>query len=131
MHEASLVSGMLGMALEEVEKFNASRGPGEGKVVRIKEIALDIGLISCVEEQTLKDCFEIMSEGSLAEHAVLTVNRQPLQCQCEDCAKPFELHRRHFRCPFCGGEHITFSGGHGCILSKLDVDIEENTNGSA
>ena len=131
MHEASLVSGLLSLALEEVEKFRASSGPEGPRVRRIREITLDIGLISCVEEQTLTGCFELMAEGTLAEGAVVKVHRLPLPCTCKDCGKAFELRERHFVCPFCGSENIAFSGGQGCVMSKLDVDLEEKTDGSS
>ncbi len=131
MHEASLVSGLLSLALEEVEKYNTSLEPGVPRVRGIRGITLDIGLISCVEEQTLTGCFDIMAEGTPAEGAVLTVRRQPLACTCKECGKPFELRERHFLCPFCGGENITFSGGQGCTMSSLDVDLEEKTDGSS
>lgn len=130
MHEASLVSGLLNLALDEVKKYNASLERGASPVISINGITLDVGLISCVEEETLIGCFEIMAEGTLAEGAKLTVRRLPLPCQCRECGKPFELtSRRHFACPHCGSEKITFEGGQGCTMSKLDVNVEEKSHG--
>jgi hydrogenase nickel incorporation protein HypA/HybF len=129
MHEASLVSGLLATALAEVEKYNAVLPAGASPVLAIRGLTLDVGLIACVEEQTLKACFELMAEDTLAAGAKLTVQRLPLPCECRSCGKHFMLTQRHFVCPSCGGKDMAFNGGQGCTLSKLDVEVEENNHG--
>ena len=52
MHEASLVQGLLKIALKTVEDHNAAHP--EQRVRRIRSITCELGLISCVEPQTLK-----------------------------------------------------------------------------
>ena len=61
MHEASLVQGLLKIALKTVEDHNAAHP--EQRVRRIRSITCELGLISCVEPQTLKGCFEIFAQG--------------------------------------------------------------------
>ena len=61
MHEASLVQGLLKIALKTVEDHNAAHP--EQRVRRIRSITCELGLISCVEPQTLKGCFEIFAHG--------------------------------------------------------------------
>ena len=100
MHEASLVQGLLKIALKTVEDHNAAHP--EQRVRRIRSITCELGLISCVEPQTLKGCFEIFAQGGMAEGAELILQTAPLPCRCTDCGHTFELHRRHFTCPHCG-----------------------------
>ena len=69
MHEASLVQGLLKIALKTVEDHNAAHP--EQRVRRIRSITCELGLISCVEPQTLKGCFEIFAQGGMAEGAEL------------------------------------------------------------
>ena len=123
MHEASLVQGLLGLALKSVREHNAAH-PGQ-RIVRIEELVCEMGLIACVEPRTLEACFELFAEGTEAEGARLTLDTAPLACRCEDCGHTFELRQRHFVCPECGGENIHFSGGHGLTLQSLRVDTEE------
>ena len=61
-----------------------------------RRITCELGLISCVEPQTLKGCFEILAQGGMAEGAELILQTAPLPCRCTDCGHTFELHRRHF-----------------------------------
>lgn len=123
MHEASLVQGLLDLALKSVREHNAAHP--EQPVARIAELVCEMGLIACVEPRTLEACFELFAEGTAAEGAKLTLETAPLACRCEDCGKSFELRHRHFVCPECGGENIHFSGGHGLTLQSLRVDTEE------
>lgn len=125
MHEASLVQGLLDVAMNELEKYQATH-PGPRLV--ISEVSCELGLISCVEEETLKACFELFAEGTVAEHAALRLSRAPLACECSDCGTAFAIKKRDFFCPCCGGTNIRFSGGHGLTLIGLAVECEENGN---
>lgn len=122
MHEASLVQGLIDLALRTLNDHNAS---GNGaKAVRIREIKCSYGLLSCFEPQTLQACFEIFSEGTPCEGARLILNLEPLQCFCESCGKHFNLTNRKFGCPFCSGSDISFTGGNGLVLQAIEAEKE-------
>lgn len=124
MHEASLVQGLLKVALKAVDDHNAAH-PGQ-RIRRIRSITCELGLISCVEPRTLTGCFEILAQGGMAEGAELILRTAPLPCRCADCGHAFELHRRHFVCPHCGSDAIRFTGGHGLVMTGLEVEPEES-----
>lgn len=113
MHEASLVMGILRIVQEEAAKH------GSPRVVRV---TLGMGLLACIEEQTLRGCFEIFAENTVAEQAELVIEKRPLECTCEDCKQSFSLHKKHFICPHCGSTDITFAGGHGCTITAMEVE---------
>lgn len=123
MHEASLAQGLLQTALKAVEDYNASHPTAP--VRHIAELRCELGLISCVEPQTLLACFELLAEGTPAEGAKLTLDTAPLACRCARCGHAFTLTRRHFVCPQCGDENIHFNGGHGMTLMALHVASED------
>ncbi len=124
MHEASLAQGLLGTATRAVADYNARQGgPRAGRITRL---TCRLGLLSCVEAETLRACFAICAEGTLAHGAELVLETAPLPCRCTDCGAAFALFRRHFACPFCGGEALQFSGGHGLTLTDLQVEAEEH-----
>lgn len=122
MHEAALVQGLLRTALRAVEEHNAR--PGALTVRRIRRLSCRLGLLSCVEAETLRACFELFAEGGPAQDAELVLETAPLECRCDACGATFALTRRHFVCPACGGERLHFSGGHGLTLMGLDVEAE-------
>lgn len=113
MHEASLVMGILRIVQDEAAKH------GSPHVMRV---TLGMGLLACVEAQTLRGCFEIFAENTIADKAELVIEKIPLKCRCESCAHSFALHKRHFLCPHCGSTDITFEGGHGCTITAMEVE---------
>jgi hydrogenase nickel incorporation protein HypA/HybF len=123
MHEASLVQGIISAAVAAMEHHNAEKP--QNRALRIQEIECEIGLISCVEPQTLTGCFELLAEGTPAEGAALTLRTAPLDCNCTVCGHAFQLTQRHFACPGCGSDEIHFNGGHGLTLTALHVETEE------
>lgn len=126
MHEASLVEGLLQLITTSVEKYNAQHP--EQAVSRVREVVCEYGLLACFEETTLRACFELFAEGTVAQGAALKLNVAPLKCHCQDCGSEFELTRREFFCPSCKSPQITFSGGNGLVLQAINVDAGEETN---
>lgn len=126
MHEASLVQGLLEIIEKSVADYNQAH-PGD-RAAKVREIVCGAGLLACFEANTLRGCFEIFSAGGIAEGASLKINTMPLKCECENCGENFELSRRHFVCPHCGGEHINFHGGNGLTLLELNVEREDAEN---
>lgn len=126
MHEASLVQGLLKLVLNTVAEAN-NKG-SDHKITHIREIICELGLFSCVEPYTLKSCFELFAEGTLAEGAELTLKTQPLNCTCSACGCSFKALTKKFSCPACGSETITFDGGHGLMLYSLRVETEDENN---
>jgi hydrogenase nickel incorporation protein HypA/HybF len=128
MHEASLAQGLLSTALDAVQKYNRDRAGDRAGLIR--EISCELGLISSIEPESLSAAFELFAEGTLAEGARLNIVTAPLPCDCDGCGANFSLTRRHFVCPQCGGNELTFNGGHGLTLMSLNVessfDPEEN-----
>ena len=123
MHEASLVQGLLNLVEKTVADHNAANP--EKPVRRVTEVNCQLGLISCVEPRTLTSCFELFAEDTVARDARLTLTTAPLPCTCKKCGKGFELTERMFKCPFCGDINLQFTGGHGLVLTSLQVDSED------
>lgn len=113
-----MAQGLLQVALDELAKYSRSREPGE---LRITRLACELGLFSCVEEETLKGCFELLAEDTAAAGAELVFSRKPLPCVCRDCGHNFELAQKKFFCPECGRDNFRFSGGSGIALTQIQV----------
>ncbi|MBD5553529.1 MAG: hydrogenase maturation nickel metallochaperone HypA [Desulfovibrio sp.] len=124
MHEATLVENILKIALAAARDFQSAHP--DLPEPRIKTITCESGLLSCVEEHTLKACLEIFAEGTPAAGASLKLRTAPLACKCADCGHEFSLCQCHFICPDCSGDNIRFSGGRGFTIQSIDVDCGEN-----
>lgn len=127
MHETVLASSLLKILQESVATYKPAyrleyrpRYRAE-PLLCIKEVVLSVGLLACVEPQTLRGCFEIMAEGTVAEGAGLTIIMRPMKGRCPDCGRAVETSKRHFSCPLCQGEHVDWQGGQGMEITSIRV----------
>ncbi len=117
MHEASIVSGILRIILEEAQKHGATK---------INRVNLQSGLLAGIEAETLTACFELLAEGTIAEGATLEIDVPPLNCQCQSCGHEFQLLKRAFHCPQCNGMKLDFEGGHGCNITGIEAELPDS-----
>lgn len=92
MHEASLAQGLLNLITDSVCQYNAAHP--EKPAGRVTSLRLGLGPLSCVETETFKGCFELLSEGSVAEGAKLDMEIIPVSCTCVSCGEHFLLRKK-------------------------------------
>lgn len=116
MHEASIVAGIMRIVEDEAARYG---------VDRISRVRLHVGLLTAVEPQTLAACFELYSEGTVAEGASLDIETVPMRGTCHACGVAFVLTRRCFVCPNCGTDDVTLTGGRELTIAGLEVPQPE------
>lgn len=114
------------VALHAADQFRAANPQMSSP--KIREIICEAGLLSGFENETLRACFEIFSENTIAEGANLVINTVPLACDCNACGHQFNLYKRHFVCPVCESDNIKFRGGSGLMLQSINLDCGEEQN---
>lgn len=124
MHEASLVQGILKLVQSAVAGYGQAATP----IKRVREIVCEYGVFACFEEHTLRACFELFAEGTIAENAALVLRMTPLACKCDKCGVEFETEKRVFACPHCQSTEISFTGGHGLVVQAINVDAGEDND---
>lgn len=123
MHEAAIASSILRIVLESAANYSTLDAP-----LRVTEVSLQLGMLSCLEAKTLQRCFEIMAEGTAAEGADLKVATRPLAGQCPDCGV-VRTDRRGFDCPLCGKAGVEWQGGHEKLVRSIKVAQSEERQG--
>lgn len=112
MHELSLCNGML----EIIEKQSVESG-----FERVRVVRLEVGALSCVEEQALMFCFESVTRGSVAEGATLEITGVPGAAWCWDCEAVVPLARRGEACDRCDGYRLKVRDGEQVRIVELEV----------
>jgi len=115
MHEITLVTGLFEIINEQV----AARG-----IESISRVRLKVGALAAVEPMTLRACFEVVAEGTVAEGAQLEIVEAPLTGCCRGCAKSFRIVNFSFICPACGGGEVDMTGGKELYLESLEAKME-------
>jgi hydrogenase nickel incorporation protein HypA/HybF len=123
MHETVFASSILRIVEEEA----AIHLTGDKSGYVVEEIVLQVGILACLEETTLRGCFEIMAEETVARGARLVIERLPLRGICPDCDpahKEVRAISRKFTCPRCGGANVDWQGGNEMNIAAIKVKEE-------
>ena len=112
MHEMGIVRGFLEAALEAAEQHQAPRIAG---------VSVVIGELANITDDAVRFNFELLSRGTPAEGAKVTIRRELPGVICRDCgvASPESTEQV---CPSCGSVRVEVSGGLQCYLESIDVE---------
>jgi len=113
MHEMSLAENMLQIIKDAAQQQGFTR---------VKTVWLEIGQLACVEQESLRFGFDVVTRGSIAEDARLEIIETAGQGRCEKCSQSFLLAALYEACPECGSYDIKVTGGDGMRVKELEVE---------
>lgn len=113
MHELSLVAEILRLTEQHALEQGA---------MRVREIRLEVGVLSGVEPSLLKRAFEALSMGSQAEGAELIFEAKGLLLACKACQKETEAKELSMRCPNCGSLQTRVLAGEDLLLKTIVLE---------
>lgn len=113
MHELAITQSILDIAQKVAQEHGATR---------VREVHIKLGEYSGVVPQCVQDYFDVISQGTIAQGAVLDIQRLPVIIHCLDCDQDSHIDRRHVRCPLCGSTHIKLVQGREFYIESLEVD---------
>jgi hydrogenase nickel incorporation protein HypA/HybF len=93
MHEVGLMHEALQIALVHARRNQATR---------VHAVTLRIGPLAGVDVEALRQAFEVIAPGTLADGAVLHVEVSETCCWCDVCRQAFQTEDWVYRCPRCG-----------------------------
>ena len=112
MHELSIVMGIVDIAMQEVEKANASV---------IEEIEIDIGCLSTIEMNAFEFAWNQAVKQTILEKTEKKINRIPGKAICLDCDASFVLQNLYDACPVCGQHLLDIVAGKELRVRSLIV----------
>jgi hydrogenase nickel incorporation protein HypA/HybF len=113
MHEAGLALAVLDIVEQEAERHGAER---------IGRVRLAVGPFAGLEWETFASFFARAALGGVAEGASLERESAPALAVCRNCAREFELHDMHDRCPGCGSDELeSLAGGRTFAVVAMEA----------
>lgn len=120
MHELSIAATLL----EQLEANAASNN-----IARFVEIHLAVGEMTCIEPEQLTFCIGSISKGSVAEDALVTIERVKAVIECPSCSYAGEpkywdgiladgARIATLECPACGGS-ANATAGQDCRITSV------------
>ena len=113
MHELSVTGQLLDITLKHAELAVASR---------VVKINLVIGDLTGIMEESIRFYFDILSEGTKAHKALLTICRVPVRARCGQCRTDFTPDKVNWRCPLCQGALKEIVGGREFYVESIEVE---------
>jgi hydrogenase nickel incorporation protein HypA/HybF len=116
MHELQVTESILEIVLRHAKAARASR---------VISIRLSIGELSDLESDWVQKYFDYLSKDTIADKALLYIDKIPVQLRCEACARVFAVDGREALqaalCPDCGCERFAVVAGREYKIEDMKV----------
>ena len=113
MHELAVTQSMLDIALEKAKAAHAARVTG---------INLVIGEMSGVVDQCVEFYFEFLSKDTIANKAILSFRKVPIQAHCRNCGELFIPKEFDWSCPRCQNSRAEIVAGNELYIESIEVE---------
>ena len=113
MHELSVCMSLL----EQVTAIATERA-----ATRVTRIELDIGPLSGVEADLLRNAYPIAAAGTLAEDAELLIDETDIIVRCRRCRTETHAEPNRLVCGECGDFGTNIVSGDEMILRRLELE---------
>ncbi len=113
MHEATIVQGILNIALNECLKNGFKR---------INSITIEVGKLHAINMDSLLFAFDVMKGDTKAGDAELKIIERDITIFCRSCNSHFSVQEFPvLRCPSCGMKDFEITGGSELNILELEV----------
>jgi hydrogenase nickel incorporation protein HypA/HybF len=113
MHELPVTEQIVAIVLDHARKAKAER---------VLKINLVVGELSSFVGESIQFYFDILSKGSEAENASISISRIPARARCQACKEEFNPAGMNWVCPACGGPIEEILGGREFYIESIEVE---------
>lgn len=113
MHELSIATNIVELAIEEARKVNSSV---------ITRVDVEVGTLAGVETEALLFAWDSAVQGTPAKGAPLKIHSIQAVAKCHECNKPFAVDHFFSQCPHCGGFRYEVTRGRELRIKSILVD---------
>ena len=113
MHELAITQSILDIARKAAQEHG---------VQKVREVRIKLGEYSGVVPQCVQYYFDVISKGTVAEGAVLKMERLPIIMRCHQCRWEGHVDKRNIRCPECASTSLKLLQGREFYVDSLEVD---------
>ena len=112
MHEVALCNSLVELIIDQQRE----RG-----FKQVRRVIVEMGALGHIDPHALDFAFDVESQGSVAEGAVLEIREIEGQAWCMDCSELVTISKRGDPCPGCAGFCMIVEQGDELRLKELEV----------
>lgn len=116
MHEMSIASALMDQMMVVAKENN---------LVTIESVIIDTGMLKQIVHEVMENAFEAVTQGTIAEGAVLIQNFVEAEARCRQCDQIFSPDLDNYLCPICKKADVEIISGDEMILKSI-TGKEEN-----
>ena len=109
MHELGITQNVMAMVREQA------------KGAKVQRVLLEIGQLSGIMPEAVRFCFDVCSQGTVAEGAILAIQVVPGVARCRQCGAEILLENPVGVC-HCGSDELTLIRGQEVKVKEIEVD---------
>ncbi len=109
MHELGITKNIVAIVTEHAQ----------GK--KVNRVLLEIGQLSAIMPESVRFCFDVVSQGTVLASAKLEILETPGLGHCCECGAEFTLEQYVFRCN-CGSSKINVVTGEELKIKEIEVE---------
>jgi hydrogenase nickel incorporation protein HypA/HybF len=113
----SIAQSLLEIVLEEGRRHGLKQ---------VNTIRLQVGALAAVVPDSLKFCFEMLSQDTIARGSALAIETVPVVVRCSGCKELFEVENHIFLCPECGQPSMDLISGRELSLTSLEGETGDS-----
>jgi len=114
MHELAIAEALIEQVGTELDRA--------GQKGAVKRLELAVGRLSGVHCDSLRFAFELLSPGTPAEGAELSIREPAAKSRCRQCGVSTEIAEMVIDCPQCGSPEIVIEEGRELLLETIEIE---------
>ena len=113
MHEYPITEQIIKIAGEHCRKAGGSK---------VTKVSLVIGDYSGYVGESVQMYFDIISEGTICDGAIVEIEHIAPKLKCPDCGELFKKKPMSFDCPKCGGQGEPTDIGKEFYIDSIEIE---------
>lgn len=113
MHELSITENLIKTCLREANEKKAS------KIIKIK---IKTGAFSGIVPECIQMYLDMLSEGTIAEGAVIESETLPVKILCRECGAESEVTYKNPLCSNCKSKNFQILSGNEFIIDNIEIE---------
>ncbi|MDJ0707430.1 MAG: hydrogenase maturation nickel metallochaperone HypA [Leptolyngbyaceae cyanobacterium MO_188.B28] len=91
------------------------------KGAKVQRVLLEIGKLSGIMPEAVRYCFDVCSQGTVAEGAILAIQEIPGLARCSKCGAEIPLDKPLGVCEECGSVELVMIRGQDLKVKEIEM----------